>query len=243
MRRRISLAVLLSFFLLVPAFAVERILVDNKYIQQYRGKMGLWTKIESKGQVFYYLKKTGATFEEFKAINTAKYSPLGFVFIPFSESYIKKIVDEGNARRELVCDNEEFIWPLNTVETISSHFGIRWGELHTGADMPAVKGTPIVAAMDGKIIYAGYSGGHGKTLLVEHRNNFLTRYSHNSVMLVKKGDYVKKGQVIALVGSTGNSTGNHLHFEIRYNDIPLNPMDFLPQKKHLRKVHLFRQMK
>ncbi|MCL2025750.1 MAG: M23 family metallopeptidase, partial [Leptospirales bacterium] len=73
-----------------------------------------------------------------------------------------------------------------------------------------------------------YNGGHGNTILVAHKNNFYTRYSHNSENLVKPGDEVKKGQIIALAGSTGNSTGPHLHFEIRFNDIPLNPLDFLP---------------
>ncbi len=247
MRRRISLSLILSLVisivLVLPLLAAEKIIVDNKYIQQHRGHDGIWKKIESKGQIYYYLKKTGGAVKDFLTLNDGKMPRRGYVFIPCSEDYKKKMAGVGHERRKLFSRDEEFIWPLNTVETISSHFGLRWGELHTGVDMPAAKGTPIVAAMDGKVVYAGYAGGHGRTLLVQHRNNFYTRYSHNSAMLVKKGDYVRKGQVIAFVGSTGNSTGNHLHFEIRYNEVPLNPMDFLPQKNHLRKVHLFRKLK
>jgi len=243
MKRRISLSIFLLIVIILPAFALQRIAVDNNYIQQYRGKVGLWTKVESRGQILFYLKKYGSSYADITALYGKKVPFKGYIFIPYSKEYTAQLAKEGHERRELVSSNDEFIWPLNSVDTISSHFGIRWGELHTGSDMPATKGTPIVAAMDGKVIYSGYTGGHGKTLYLEHRNSFFTRYSHNSVMLVSKGDYVRKGQVIAMVGSTGNSTGNHLHFEIRYNEIPLNPLDFLPQKQHLRKVHLFRQMK
>ncbi len=98
----------------------------------------------------------------------------------------------------------------------------------------------IVAVMDGRVLSTRYDGGFGRTICMEHRDNFFTRYAHCDVILVKDGDFIRKGQLIGLVGSTGTSTGNHLHFEIRYNDIPLNPLDFLPYKENLRHMHKFR---
>jgi murein DD-endopeptidase MepM/ murein hydrolase activator NlpD len=88
-----------------------------------------------------------------------------------------------------------------------------------------------------------YAGGYGLTVEIEHRNNYTTKYAHLSVMFVKKGEFVKKGQLIALVGTTGNSTGPHLHFEIRSNDIPLDPLDFLPRRDSIKILHTLKNWK
>jgi len=243
MRQRILLILSIVLSIYSGAFAGEKIYIDNEYIQQYRGKLGCWMMFESRKKLQAVTEKYGISIQDVDELNGPRYRSSDYIFIPFSETYLQNLGAKGITREESLSKQDEFIWPLAKAERISSPFGIRWGQLHTGADMPATKGSIIVAAMDGKIVYTGYAEGHGKTIYVEHRNNFFTRYSHNSVILIKNGDYVRKGQIIGFVGSTGNSTGNHLHFEIRYNDIPLNPLDFLPPRDDIPQAHMFRHIR
>ena len=98
---------------------------------------------------------------------------------------------------------------------------------HEGIDFPAEAGTPIVAAASGKVVYAGYHPQYGKMIEIDHGNGLVTRYAHASQTFVKEGDLVVRGQRIATVGSTGRSTGPHLHFEVRLNGVPQNPARFL----------------
>lgn len=98
---------------------------------------------------------------------------------------------------------------------------------HAGIDIAAPKGSPINASMSGKVIYAGRRSGYGKLVIVSHSKGYSTRYAHCSSILVKKGQYVKAGQLIARVGATGVATGNHLHFEVRKNGKTLNPLSYL----------------
>ncbi|GAB4279135.1 MAG: hypothetical protein Kow0029_22880 [Candidatus Rifleibacteriota bacterium] len=98
---------------------------------------------------------------------------------------------------------------------------------HAGIDIAAPKGTPIAAAASGKVIYAGRRSGYGKLVILSHSKGYSTRYGHCSSILVKKGQYVKAGQLIARVGATGVATGNHLHFEVRKNGKTQNPLTFI----------------
>ncbi len=118
-----------------------------------------------------------------------------------------------------------FSWPLKGV--LTSGYGIRNGSFHHGIDIAAATKTVIKAAESGKVELAGWSGSYGNCLLIEHGQQWETRYAHASKLLVKKGDYVTKGQPVALVGSTGNSTGPHLHFEIIFNSETKNPIKYL----------------
>lgn len=112
--------------------------------------------------------------------------------------------------------------------SITSGFGWRWGRLHKGVDIADSIGTPIMAADSGKVIYAGYStSGYGKYIIVNHNNGMKTLYAHNSVLKVEVGDVVEKGQTIALMGNTGNSTGPHLHFEVLVDDTNIDPMKYI----------------
>lgn len=120
-----------------------------------------------------------------------------------------------------------FLWPLSG--EISSPFGYRWGRLHAGIDIAAEEGTFIQAAQDGKVRFVGWLGGYGYALIVDHGEGFSTLYGHLSAAYVKSGAWISIGQVIAAVGTTGDSTGPHLHFEIRYRDQPLNPLPLLPR--------------
>ena len=121
-------------------------------------------------------------------------------------------------------------WPTKGVFT--SGFGWRWGRMHKGIDIANNTGTPILAARDGVVAFAGWSGAYGYLVEMTHADGDSTRYAHNSRLLVKKGQIVPQGSRISLMGSTGRSTGPHLHFEIRRaGGAALNPLSKLPARK------------
>jgi murein DD-endopeptidase MepM/ murein hydrolase activator NlpD len=109
---------------------------------------------------------------------------------------------------------------------LTSPFGQRWHHRHQGVDIAAPFGTPIYSAADGKVVYSGWVGGYGQSLLVDHGKGYKTRYAHCSKLLVRTGQRVKSGQAIARVGSSGHSTGPHLHFEVLLHGIHKNPGRF-----------------
>lgn len=122
------------------------------------------------------------------------------------------------------------IWPAKG--TLTSGFGQRNGRKHEGIDIAAPKGTPIYSAAAGNVVFSGWGPtGYGKMVIIKHQHHLTTVYAHNSKLLVKKGSSVKQGQKIALMGSTGRSTGPHLHFEVRNDTHPKNPIKYLPMKR------------
>jgi murein DD-endopeptidase MepM/ murein hydrolase activator NlpD len=120
----------------------------------------------------------------------------------------------------------KFLWPVRG--RLSSSFGMRRGRPHEGVDIAAQKGTPIFAAESGRVIYSGRMSGYGKVVIVKHAGRYRSVYAHASRLLVRKGEFVERGQKVAEVGSTGRSTGPHLHFEIRRSETPQNPLAYLP---------------
>ena len=126
----------------------------------------------------------------------------------------------------------EFGWPLDGHYRISSGFGIRTDPIqnvlkkHNGIDLPAPTGTPVYAAKDGKVIAAGEMGNAGNAIIIDHGNSVETRYYHLSKIHVKNGKSVSQGELIGEVGSTGKSTGPHLHFEIRVKSNPVDPLHY-----------------
>ena len=120
------------------------------------------------------------------------------------------------------------IWP--TIGRISSLFGeIRaGGYIHKGLDIAASLGTKIYSAASGKVIYTGWQGGYGNTIMICHGSGITTVYGHLGKIMIKTGQFLNKGDLIGLVGSTGRSTGPHLHYEIRINGIRVDPMEYLP---------------
>ncbi len=116
-------------------------------------------------------------------------------------------------------------WPARG--GLTSPFGRRWRQHHDGIDIAAREGAPIHAARDGRVVYVGWKGGYGLTVILAHGNGLQTLYGHASATVVKPGQVVKAGQVIARVGSTGIATGSHLHFEFRVNGRPVNPLRYL----------------
>lgn len=125
-----------------------------------------------------------------------------------------------------------FRWP--TSGRISSYFGGRkspggiGSTNHKGIDIAVPRGTPIYAADGGTVTYSGWMSGYGYLVQIDHGNGYVTRYGHNSSLTVNVGQHVYKGQQVARAGSTGNSTGNHCHFEVRYNGVAKNPLNYLP---------------
>lgn len=121
-------------------------------------------------------------------------------------------------------------WP--TKGTLTSSFGKRNGRKHEGIDIAAPKGTPIYSAAAGEVVFSDWGPtGYGKMIIIKHPYHLTTVYAHNSKILVKKGTRVKQGQKISLMGSTGRSTGPHLHFEVRSDTKPKNPIKYLPTKR------------
>ena len=127
----------------------------------------------------------------------------------------------------------KFLWPSEASHYISSYFGMRYHpiyhymRMHNGIDIAAAGGTNILAAESGTVIEATYNSGYGNYIVIYHGNGISTLYAHSSRLIASVGDHVSRGQVIALVGTTGNSTGNHLHFEVRIDGVPHNPLDYL----------------
>lgn len=120
-----------------------------------------------------------------------------------------------------------YAFPLKSYSYVSSEYGPRWGTTHTGIDLAAPAGTHIYSWRSGTVTFAGWSGGYGNFIIVDHGDGFVTRYAHCSKIAVTKGQTVSQGQVIGYVGTTGNSTGNHLHFEVKVNGNFVNPRNYL----------------
>ena len=159
----------------------------------------------------------------------------------------EKMIDDLNATAEQITSlirasssgssttfvGGTFINPAPQYTRISSPYGYRihpitgTRKLHTGLDLASAMGTKCVAAGSGTVIYAGWYGGYGNTVIIDHGGGITTLYAHNSALLVSKGQQVTQGQQIAKIGSTGNSTGPHCHFEVRVNGSHTNPTPYL----------------
>ena len=124
-------------------------------------------------------------------------------------------------------DSDSYIWPTKGVFT--SGFGWRWGRMHQGIDIANKVGTPVFAAKDGIVTYAGWRGAYGYLVEIAHGGGSTTRYAHNNQILVRSGQFIPQGATISKMGSTGRSTGPHLHFEIRKKGgLAMNPSTLLP---------------
>lgn len=136
-----------------------------------------------------------------------------------------KIVLKGTKKKPTYIASGAFSNP--TRGTLSSKYGRRWGKNHKGIDIAAPKGTPIKASDGGTVVFSGTQSGYGKLIIIDHNNGYKTYYGHCSSLVAKKGQKVAKGDIVAKVGSTGRSTGNHLHFEVRKNNVAINPNKYV----------------
>lgn len=137
----------------------------------------------------------------------------------------QKIVLKGTKARPKTMAYGSFSNP--TRGKLTSRFGYRWGRLHTGIDIAGQTGRTIKAADGGKVVFSGWKGAYGKLVIIDHENGYQTYYAHNSSLLVNKGARVYKGQPVAKMGNTGRSTGTHVHFEVRVNGKPKNPLSYV----------------
>jgi len=120
-----------------------------------------------------------------------------------------------------------FLWPVSGM--INSRFGARGASFHDGIDIAAPEGTPILAIESGIVAYSDQLRGYGNIVIIRHAEALMSVYAHNQINLVREGEQVERGAVIAKVGRTGRVTGPHLHFEIRQNNTAQDPLRFLPQ--------------
>ncbi len=173
--------------------------------------------VVQKGETLYRISKTyGVSLEEIVRVNG--------IDDPSRVSTGQKIIIPRRSVSSL-------IWPVRG--GVSSRFGKRgWRHFHSGIDIPAPKGTPIKAVAGGLVVVSGKSldgySRYGKIVIIEHGDGIRTVYAHNEKNLVKAGECVKAGEVIAEVGSSGNASGSHVHFEIRKGGKPVDPIKYLP---------------
>ncbi|MDR2400080.1 MAG: M23 family metallopeptidase [Deferribacteraceae bacterium] len=142
-----------------------------------------------------------------------------------------KYLDE----QSVILAHTPSIWPTVS-EKVTSKFGFRRSpftgtpSFHEGVDLESKTGMPVKATADGIVVFAGVRSGYGFLVTIDHGFGYITRYAHNSKLLVHSGDIVKKGDTICLSGSTGRSAGPHLHYEVLYNGNPVNAVKYLPKK-------------
>ena len=207
-------------------------LKNGMLIDKYRDHYGYWYRVRRGDCLSRIAQKAGVRIRKLAKVNRIKINARlkykAYLFIPVSKSYLDK-------KAEKITFNlrtGDFMWPL--YGRITSGFGLRkWGwrkKFHRGIDIAAPPGTKIICAREGEVTFAGRKRYYGYVIIIKHDKKFETRYAHLKKTMVRKGEKVEQGQVIGLVGKTGRSTGYHLHFEIRINNYPVNPKDYLPEK-------------
>jgi len=210
------------------------ITVDNKYIQTYRGRMGRWMPRSAKS-LQAYASEFQTTVTDIVNINDHELSRCDFIFVPMSNDVYQSLLKQGFGRRILNIDPRRYIWPSES-PVYTSRFGRRFSENHSGLDVAAPMSTPVLAVDDGEVVGSAWMGGLGKAVMIIHADGMKTVYGHNNDLLLKVGEKVSRGQIIAYSGSTGRSTGPHMHFEVRFQEIAMNPEDFLPYGYHQSEI-------
>lgn len=192
----------------------SQIASGNRVVKQ-EGKDG------EKVVTYSYVEQNGSLVEKQVVKEEVTTKPVDQVIAmgPSRKAYVTVATSRGSGRVSGLS------WPISG--PITSYYGSRWGSFHTGIDIDGVTGQPYEAAASGTVTFAGYDGGYGYCIIIDHGNGVATRYGHSSKLKVHAGQHVSKGQIIGLVGSTGHSTGSHLHFEIIINGSTVNPLNYL----------------
>ena len=215
-------------YLTMTVVKQERYLDDVAYDIQYTDSANLYQgdyKVTSKGEYGKADVLAKATYVNGEETERTILSSVTLKE-PVTESRLR-----GTKVRPTWHPTGSFRWP--TSGRITSYFGGRkspggiGSTNHKGIDIAVPRGTPIYAADGGTVTYAGWMSGYGYLVEINHGNGYVTRYGHNSSLTVSVGQHVYKGQQVARAGSTGNSTGNHCHFEVRYNGVAKNPLNYL----------------
>lgn len=201
--------------------------VDNEHIQTFRDRLGRWI-VPGRESLTRIASRFGTTVNEIREINTGASGNTGnYIFVPMGKDVYKSLIAEGHGRRIYKINDGRLLWPVEE-PGYTSRFGRRWDQMHTGLDFSCGVMSVVVAAQDGVVDKVGWMGSYGKMVVLQHESGLESRYAHNTFLLVEPGEKVKQGQIIALSGNTGRSTGPHVHFEVRYLGVALDPEDFLP---------------
>lgn len=191
-------------------------------------KSGQYVYVETPSHVKNVAKTYGVSVEDLKKANPDKSFQKEWIFIPSKVGIAYFMKDTYVIENYEGLGQGRFLWPVPHHFKVSSSFGPRGRKHHDGIDIPAPRGTPVVAVDTGVVIYSDNGiRGYGNMIVLAHGDDIFTVYAHNTKNKVDKGDRVDRGDVIALVGNTGRSTGPHLHFEIRYKNKVRNPAQFL----------------
>ena len=227
--------------------------VDHRLIIRFNSlshpdliKPGISLSVPNRKGVFYHIKRGDSIYNISKTYGVSSQKIIDHnrleprrlmvgrrIFIPDATQLRKRF---SHGRAMISVDDKKvvkkrFLWPLKG--RITSAFGERKDpftgkrSFHCGIDISAHEGTRVKSSAAGKVIFSGWKTGYGNVVIIRHNNNYITVYAHNRKNIVKQGDRVDSGELIALSGKTGAVTGAHLHFEIRKYVTPLNPMRFL----------------
>ena len=212
----------------VPYYKYYAILEDGEekyYVSTYEEADKIIEKLKSKNSQnkdnVTYVLKYETELKSFTDSETAVAS----LYIEMPTIKKTKVVTSKKVSYDNSALGIALVEPVNG--TITSRFGRRSGGTHTGLDIANSTGTPIKAAATGTVVYSGYKGSYGNLVIVAHTNSIQTYYAHCSRLYVSVGQTVTQGQVIGAVGSTGNSTGPHLHLEVRVNGVAKNPQNYV----------------
>lgn len=194
-------------------------------------KSGQYVYVETPGQMKRVAKRYGVSVQDLKNANPDKsFQGKEWIFIPSKVGIAYLLNDTYVIEDYKHLGSGRFLWPVPHFYKVSSHFGPRGRRHHDGIDIPAPKGTPIVAVDSGVVMYSDNGiRGYGNMIVIAHGEDVFTVYAHNKKNKVDRGDKVKRGEVIAEVGNTGRSTGPHLHFEIRLKNKVRNPAQYLSE--------------
>ena len=201
-------------------------------------RSGDYVEIRSGDTLSSLATEFGTTKSEILVANEGqKFAPGEWFFIP-QKSGIVDLLKEKRRPPIKGLSNQafyhgKFLWPVPSTTKISSPYGGRRGRMHEGIDIPAPRGTSVVASEDGIVYFSGRMPQFGNIVIIDHGNNILTVYGHNKSLLVKRNQKVHRGQKIARVGNTGKSRGPHLHFEVRRGEESLDPMDYLSASRRI----------
>lgn len=211
--------------------------LDEQHVSLTNMKTDLETKKQT--QVTKAQELETASAEQQKVVNEIK-ADVNATWAILEEMEAEAKAAENEIRRLQAANGNssatapsKYIWPCPSSKTITSPYGYRIHpiqgirKLHTGMDIGAKKGADILAAASGTVIMAKYYGGYGNCIIIDHGGGMSTLYAHMSAYVAKNGDYVNAGDVIGKVGSTGNSTGPHLHFEVRVNGQTTDPANYV----------------
>ena len=174
---------------------------------------------------------------------TIEIDSLGQSLFQFESDWVINSESSESARQAITPVQNQFQWPLGGYARITVPFGTTTNpisgreEFHTGIDIPAPAGTPILAAKDGYVTFSGWYNGYGNTVIIYHGNSYSTLYAHALRNHVEEGQFVRQGEHIADVGATGVATENHLHFEVRINDIAVDPFTLSPEVQMLEHLN------